>query len=112
MKSKILDVVGISAAVLCLIHCVVFPLLLIVPLGISHNPFVDLAFLLIGAVVVYRISKKTANHWLKALFALSILLISISVFSDMIFEIHLPLIYFGAAGLIAGHLINFNNHKH
>ncbi len=112
MKSKILDVVGISAAVLCLIHCVVFPLLLIVPLGISHNPFIDLAFLAIGAVVVYRISKKTRIKWLKTLFAVSLLLISVSVFTDMILEIHLPLIYFGAAGLIAGHLINFNHHRH
>lgn len=112
MKSKILDVVGISAAVLCLFHCIVFPLLIIVPLGISHNPFVDLAFLVIGAVVVYRISKKTKYLGLKVLFAVSILLISISVFSDMILEIHLPFIYIGAAGLIKGHLINFKNHKH
>lgn len=112
MKSKILDVVGISAAVLCLIHCVVFPLLLIVPLGISHNPFIDSAFLSIGAVVVYRIVKKTRIKWLKVLFATSLLLISVSVFADMIFEIHLPLIYFGTAGLIAGHLINFSHHTH
>lgn len=112
MKSKILDAIGISAAVLCLIHCIVFPLLMIIPFGISHNPFVDLAFLIIGAIVVYRISKKIQNKWLKVLFAVSILLISISVFVDMIFEIHLPLIYLGAAGLITGHLINFKNHKH
>lgn len=112
MKSKILDVVGISAAILCLIHCVAFPLLMIVPLGISHNPFIDLAFLVTGAIVVYRISKKTRIKWLKALFAVSLLLISVSVFADMIFEVHLPLMYFGAAGLIAGHLINFNHHKH
>ncbi|WP_294284385.1 MerC domain-containing protein [uncultured Chryseobacterium sp.] len=112
MKSKILDVVGISAAILCLIHCVAFPLLMIVPLGISHNPFIDLAFLVTGAIVVYRISKKTQIKWLKALFAVSLLLISVSVFADMIFEVHLPLMYFGAAGLIAGHLINFNHHKH
>jgi|GEM_PF-5601353 len=45
MKSKILDAVGISAAVLCLIHCIAFPLLMIMPLGISHNPFIDLTFL-------------------------------------------------------------------
>jgi hypothetical protein len=112
MKSKILDVVGISAAVLCLIHCIVFPLLMIIPLGISHNPFVDLAFLIVGAVVVYRISKKTRYIWLKILFAVSILMISISVFVDIFFEIHLPLIYLGATGLIIGHLINFKNHKH
>ncbi|UZT99194.1 MerC domain-containing protein [Chryseobacterium fluminis] len=112
MKSKILDVVGLSAAALCLIHCIVFPLLMVIPLGISHNPLVDLAFLIIGAVVVYRISKKTQHTWLKVLFAVSILLISVSVFADLFFEIHLPFIYFGAIGLITGHLINFNHHKH
>ncbi|MGG7469688.1 MerC domain-containing protein [Chryseobacterium arthrosphaerae] len=112
MKSKILDAVGISAAVLCLIHCIVFPLLLIVPLGISHNPYIDLGFLIIGAIVVFNVTKKTANRQLKLLFWLSILLISISVMTDLIFEIHLPLIYVGAAGLITGHIINFKNHQH
>ncbi|MGN7758588.1 MerC domain-containing protein [Chryseobacterium sp. 22532] len=112
MKSKILDAVGISAAVLCLIHCVVFPLLMIIPLGISHNPYIDLAFLIIGAVVIYRVTKNITNSWLKLLFWSSIILISISVLADLIFEIHIPLIYVGAAGLITGHIINFRNHKH
>jgi len=112
MKSKILDAVGISAAVLCLIHCIVFPLLMIIPLGISHNPYIDLAFLIIGAVVVYRVTKKIASNGLKFLFWFSIILISISVLADLIFEIHIPLIYAGAAGLITGHIINFKNHKH
>ncbi len=68
MKSKILDAVGISAAVLCLIHCIIFPLLLIIPLGISHNPYIDLAFLIIGAAVVYRVTKHMTNIWLKFIF--------------------------------------------
>ncbi|HCN51658.1 MAG TPA: MerC mercury resistance protein [Chryseobacterium sp.] len=112
MKSKILDAVGISAAVLCLIHCIVFPLLLIIPLGISHNPYIDLAFLIIGGVVVFNVTQKTTCQWLKLLFWLSLILILISVMTDMIFEVHLPLIYLGAAGLITGHIINFKNHKH
>lgn len=112
MKSKILDAVGISAAVLCLIQCIIFPLLLIIPLGISHNPYIDLAFLIIGAAVVYRVTKHMTNIWLKFIFCLSILLISISVFVDLLFEIHIPLIYVGAAGLIIAHIINFKNHKH
>lgn len=112
MKSKILDAVGISVAVLCLIHCIAFPLLMIIPLGISHNPYIDMAFLVIGAVVVYRVTKHMTNRWLKLLFWTSVMLIAISVTVDFIFEIHIPLMYAGAAGLIAGHLINFRNHKH
>ncbi|MBB6370012.1 MerC domain-containing protein [Chryseobacterium shigense] len=112
MKSKILDAVGISAAVLCLIHCIVFPLLLIIPLGISHNPYIDLAFLIIGTVVVYRVTKSITRHWLRVLLWASIFLIAVSVFADLIFEIHIPLLYAGAAGLITGHIINFKNHQH
>jgi len=112
MKSKILDAVGISAAVLCLIHCIAFPLLMIIPLGISHNPFIDLTFLIIGGVVVYRITKNMPWNRLKFLFWISIALIAVSVLTDLIFELHIPLIYAGAAGLITGHIINFRNHKH
>lgn len=112
MKSKILDAVGISAAVLCLIHCIIFPLLLVIPLGISHNPYIDLAFLFIGAVVVYRVTRTMKNNRLQFLFWVSLLLISVSVLADLLFEVHLPLIYLGAAGLITAHLINFKNHKH
>ncbi|WP_347218349.1 MerC domain-containing protein [Chryseobacterium sp.] len=112
MKSKILDAVGISAAVLCLIHCIVFPLLLIIPIGISHNPYIDMGFLAIGTLVVYRLTKQIVNRRLKLLFWISIGLIAISVAADFIFEVHLPLIYAGAAGLITAHLINFKSHKH
>lgn len=112
MKSKILDAVGISAAVLCLIHCIIFPLLLVIPIGISHNPYIDLLFLIIGAIIVFNVTKKISNRWLKILFWASIILISVSVMTDLLFEIHSPLIYIGAAGLITGHLINFKNHKH
>lgn len=112
MKSKILDAVGVSAAVLCLIHCMVFPLLMVIPFGLSHNPYIDLAFLFIGAVVVWRITRQIKSIRLKGLFWFSIILISISVFADLIFEVHLPLIYIGAAGLILAHIINFRNHKH
>ncbi|WP_294203246.1 MerC domain-containing protein [uncultured Chryseobacterium sp.] len=112
MKTKIFDYIGISAAVLCLIHCILFPLIMIIPLGISHNPFIDLAFLIIGTIMVFRITKKIDTTWLKVLFWSSIALIAISVGLDFIFHLHFELIYPGAAGLIIAHLINFKNHKH
>ncbi|WP_294204773.1 MerC domain-containing protein [uncultured Chryseobacterium sp.] len=112
MKNKILDALGISAAVLCLIHCIIFPLLMVIPLGISHNPYIDLFFLVTGAVVVLRIIRKVHNKNLRLLFWLSLLLIAVSVFADLLFEVHLPLIYIGAAGLITAHIINFRSHHH
>lgn len=112
MNSKILDFIGISAATLCLIHCIIFPLLLVVPLGISHSPLIDLIFLVIGVTVVFRITKTIRSVGLKILFWTSISLISLSVGLDFIFHLHSGLIYFGAAGLITAHIINFKNHKH
>lgn len=112
MKTKKLDVLGIFAAALCLIHCLIFPLLLVVPLGISHNPYIDLGFLMIGALVVYRITKKIESRTLRAIFWISIGMIAVSIGFDMLFHFHSPLIYIGAVMLIAAHLYNFNSHKH
>lgn len=112
MKNKILDAIGISAAVLCLIHCIIFPLLMVIPLGISHNPYIDLFFLVTGTIVVMRIIRKVHSRKLRALFWFSLSLIAVSVLADLIFEIHIPLIYVGAAGLITAHVINFRSGHH
>ncbi len=112
MKSRILDVIGISAATLCLIHCVVFPLLMVIPLGIAHNPLIDLLFLAIGAAVVFRITKKIRSAGLRFLFWISVSLIAVSVSLDFLFHVHSGLMYFGAAGLITAHLIHFKSHRH
>lgn len=110
MKTKILDYIGISAAILCLIHCIIFPLLMIIPMGISHNPLIDLIFLIIGTAVVFRITKSIASIWLKVLFWSSVAMIAVSILLELIFHIHFELIYIGAIGLITAHLINFKNH--
>lgn len=112
MKSKFLDAVGLSAAFLCLIHCLVFPLLLMLPIAIVHNPYIDLVFLVIGFAVVFKLSGTIHSFWLKSLFWVSIILIAVSVAAELIFDKHIDLIYLGAAGLITGHIINFKNHKH
>lgn len=112
MSLKILDLIGISAATLCLIHCILFPILMIIPIGISHHPLIDLVFLLIGLIVVFRVTKTIRSAGLKILFWVSVSLIALSVGLDFIFHLHSGLIYFGAAGLITAHIINFRNHKH
>lgn len=112
MKARNLDLLGISAAIVCLIHCLLFPLLMIIPLGIAHNAYIDLSFFIIGAIVVAGITKTVESKILKYTFWISITMIGVSVLLDILFHIHSPLIYIGAALLIVAHLINFKNHKH
>jgi hypothetical protein len=104
------DILGISSATICLVHCLIFPLLTILPLGISHNPVIDLLFALIGLFAVIKIIKKS-SLLISSILIVSMSLIWISVLSDLFFEIHLDLIYFGGTGMIIGHLMNYKVHK-
>jgi hypothetical protein len=104
------DILGISSATICLVHCLVFPLLTILPLGISHNPFVDLLFATIGLFAIVKIIKKS-NLLVSSILIISMALIWISVLSEIILDIHLDLIFIGGIGMIIGHLINYKLHK-
>jgi hypothetical protein len=105
------DILGISSAAICLVHCLIFPLLTILPLGISHNPFVDLTFASIGLIAILKIIKKS-SLLVAITLILSISLIWISILSEMILDVHLDLIFIGGIGMIIGHLLNYKNHKH
>lgn len=109
-KTKYFDFLGLSAALLCLVHCLVFPLLIFIPLGISHNPYIDLLFLSLGIWSVYKTGKSSKSIGVKFLLWTGILLISISVGMDIFLHKHSPLMYAGAMALIAGHLINLKKH--
>ncbi|WP_091257477.1 MerC domain-containing protein [Flavobacterium omnivorum] len=105
-----MDILGISSAGLCLVHCLIFPLISILPLGLSHNPYIDLAFASIGLWAVLNIIKKVSL--LVALLLLtSITLIILSVFIEVFLDYHTSLILLGGIGMILGHLINYSNHK-
>ena len=104
------DILGISSATICLVHCLVFPLLTILPLGLSHNPFIDLFFAVIGLIAVFKIIKKS-NLLVATILIISMALIWISVLSEIILDIHLDLIFIGGIGMIIGHLLNYKLHK-
>lgn len=104
------DILGISSAFICLVHCLIFPILTIVPLGLSHNPIIDLLFAAIGLFAILKIMKKS-SLLVSAILVVSISLIWMSILCEIIFEIHLDLIYFGGIGMIIGHLLNYVQHK-
>ena len=108
--TPIYDILGISSATICLIHCLVFPLLTILPLGINYNPFIDLLFAIIGLFVIIKIVK-ISNLLISAILIISMSLIWISVLSEIILDIHLDIIFIGGIGMITGHLLNYKLHK-
>ncbi|RUT70551.1 MerC domain-containing protein [Flavobacterium cupreum] len=113
MKEKttpVYDILGISSATICLVHCLVFPLLTILPLGLSHSPFIDLTFASIGLFSILKIIKKS-NLLTASILLISMSLIWISVLSELFFEIHLDLIFIGGIGMIIGHFLNYQSHK-
>lgn len=104
------DILGISSATICLVHCLIFPLLTILPLGLSHNPIIDLLFASVGLFAIFKIIKKS-SLLVSSILIVSMALIWMSVLSEILFDIHLDLIYFGGFGMIIGHLVNYKLHR-
>src|SRR4051812_28306302 len=110
LTTSFYDILGISSATICLVHCLVFPLLTILPLGLSHNPFIDLFFAVTGLIAVFKIIKKS-NLLVATILIISMSLICISVLSELILDLHLDLIFIGGIGMIIGHLLNYKLHR-
>ncbi|SNR86192.1 MerC domain-containing protein [Flavobacterium sp. ov086] len=107
--TSIYDILGISSATVCLVHCLIFPLLTILPLGLSHNPFIDLFFAVIGLFAIFKIINNS-NLLVASILIVSMSLIWISVLSELFLDIHLDLIFIGGTGMIIGHLLNYKSH--
>ena len=106
------DILGISTATICLAHCIIFPLITIIPFGLDENIWVDVVFGGIGLFVVLRILLSKTSQKIKLLLGFSILLIWISIIIHIFFHIHSYLIFVGGFGMIIGHYINYKSHRH
>lgn len=110
--NKAYDILGISSASLCLLHCIIFPILTIIPFGFSDNIFIDSLFACIGMFVVSKILMSNASKIVKYILGISISIIVINVVTEMVFNINLKLLFVGGIGMILGHYLNFKNHKY
>lgn len=104
---KKMDVLGVSAAVLCLIHCLVFPLVFLIPLGSHHNHWIDLVFVLLGLYAVAKVTKNHRFHWISWLLWSGISLVAVSVLLSFWTHTHTPWMYVGVLLLITGHFLHF-----
>ena len=107
---KTYDILGISSATLCLIHCIIFPILTIVPFGFSDNIFIDSLFACVGMFVVSKVLISDSSRKVKYILGISIGIIVVNVVLELLFKIHLGLLFVGGIGMIVGHYMNFKNH--
>ena len=111
--TSILDILGISSATLCLVHCLIFPVLTVLPFAINNNHWVDVVFCCIGMFVVSKILLSDALIKVKLILGISIVLVVLGVVLEILFDKDYWLILIGGLGMIAGHFLNFMklNHK-
>lgn len=110
-STAIYDVLGISSATLCLIHCIVFPILSILPLGLFDNTIIDLTFAIFGILICLKILTSNAKHNVKVIFSISIFLLVLSSVLTLVFRIPNEIVIVGGFGMICGHLLNFRNSR-
>lgn len=104
------DLIGIASAVLCLIHCLVPPVLFLFfghLIEHSHEHFFrwDYLFLIISCYAVYHASQHAVNTSIKGLLWASFGVLTIAIlFHHISFMAYIA--YLASFGLIGGHLIN------
>lgn len=105
------DVVGIIASSICIIHCVLTPLIVIVFSEVIKEKYelLNYFFLLISLVSVVLSVRSSKHPLLKGLLIYFWIQLSLGLFledTNIIFSI---LMYFSAIGLIGTHVLNIKH---
>jgi hypothetical protein len=113
------DMIGISASLLCLIHCLAFPLLISFGFffgamdehGHEHWHWLDYAFICLAILAVYFAAKSAHRQWIKPALWITVLLFS----GAILLHEDYPFMLFVSASLSLVlaliHTINWNNHR-
>lgn len=102
------DIIGLSSASICLLHCLLFPLLTFIPIAIEHV-FIDTFFALIGVFVFFSILKSKTQTKVKNILFIGNLLVITGVLLHMFFKIDTFLVIVGGIIMVSGHIINFKS---
>ena len=106
-----LDIIGISSASMCMVHCFLFPILSIFPFGFSENHWIDVFFACIGMLVVSKIARSKAPKKVKLILITSISIVMVGVALELVWEVESKMILIGGIGMIIGHYCNYKSHS-
>lgn len=122
--TTIADKLGIASAVICAVHCLIIPLLVLLKYSwrdsVAHVHaghadvlpvwwhLLDYLFLVVGLVAVAHASAHAAGRWVRVALWFFLLCLAVAV----VFEDNLHwMAYIASAGLIFTHFINIRRHR-
>ncbi len=109
---------GVFSSILCIIHCLITPFVLVVIPSSSMMTkggdsydwwlWLDVLFLIISFVAVFKATQQSKQMWMKISMALSWIILSFFVFNERLdgIKFSLDLVYFPAVALTVLHLLN------
>jgi hypothetical protein len=112
------DYIGITGSVLCIIHCLITPILLISSSLLADRTlrigFLSLDYVFIGVniVAVYLATRRASQRFVKVGLWTFLGLFAGALLLEDVHEAFEYLAYFASAGLIGLHLLNLRAHNH
>ena len=108
IKSRKLDFIGIIASTVCIIHCLLTPLVVILFSEVVKEKYEYINFLFLAiSLVSVVLSVKTTNHQvIKVLLIYFWIQLSVGLLFEELNFVFSILMYFAAVGLIATHIWN------
>ena len=110
------DRIGVFSSVLCLLHCIITPLIFIIqPIffrGETSMIFwwkgLDIIFLILSLIAVYFSSRNTSKQWVSYTLWLSWFTLTLVILNEKLTFYHLPevVVFIPTIGLIVLHIYN------
>lgn len=121
LSSQSADMLGISASVLCMIHCLAFPVMISLGYLVNfsddhdhsheHWHWMDYFFVILAVWAVYNAAKNTHSMRIKIALWIAVFIFSIAI---LLHELNLYMIVISIAAsliLLIIHIINWKYHK-
>lgn len=108
IAQKKADFLGVLSSILCLVHCLIPPAILLSSNALSHyadHLWFDVFFALFSAIAVYLTTRGRQQSWISVMLWVSLLSLVLGLgFEELVWMRALS--YAAAVGLIIGHSLN------
>lgn len=114
MKSKpisIIDILGMSSAALCLVHCLFFPVITLFSMTLPHAAWIDICFAAISIIMFFKVVISQSKIYIKWILGVSITILMAGIIAEVFFSVESVMVVLGGFGMIVGHALNYRNHS-